>query len=117
MIHVVIFTIMASSGSGSDTESLPDLDEFLASIFDPDISDNKEEVWGEENTDSLGLDVRAIFVRLHQQEFRVRDIHNQTLALAAALAAEGTLIPSPSKCNLEKIYCNTGLQCLVYSTV
>ena len=32
-IAVVIFTIRASDGSGSDIESLPDLDEFLASSW------------------------------------------------------------------------------------
>ena len=41
---VVIFTIVASDGSGSYTEGLPDLDELLGSSVDPDISDNEEEV-------------------------------------------------------------------------
>ena len=50
---------MARDSSGSDTESLPDLDEFLASSFDPDLSDNEKEVGGQENADSLGLDLRA----------------------------------------------------------
>ena len=88
---------MASDFSGSDTESLPDLNEFLASRFDPNISDNEEEVGGQENADSWGLELRAlslwaIFVKCQQLEFGVRDSHNQTLALAAA--AEGTLTPS-----------------------
>ena len=52
---------MASKGCCSDTDSLPDLDEFLASSFDPDISD-EDEVGGQDNDDSLGLDLRAPFV-------------------------------------------------------
>ena len=52
---------MASDSSGSDTESLPDLDEFLASSFGPDISDN-EEVGGQENAGSLSLDLRALSI-------------------------------------------------------
>ena len=54
-IAVVIFTIMASGGN--DTESSPDLDEFLASSFDSDTSDNKEEGGGQENADSLEVDL------------------------------------------------------------
>ena len=49
---------MASDFSGSGTESFPDMDEFLASNFDPDLADNEEEVGGQENADSLGLDLR-----------------------------------------------------------
>ena len=44
------------SSTGSDAESLPDLDELLALSFNPDISDNEEEVRGQENADSLGLE-------------------------------------------------------------
>ena len=55
---------MANNGSGSDTESLMDLDESLASTFDPDISDNKEKAGGQENADSLGLDLRALSLRV-----------------------------------------------------
>ena len=62
-IAVVIFTIMANDSSGGDTESLPELHEFLACSFDPDISDNKEEVGGQENADSLGLDLRVLWLR------------------------------------------------------
>ena len=91
----------------SDLESLPNLDEFLASSFDRDISDNEEEVGVQENADSLGLELRAlslwaIFVRYRWQGFRVRGNHNQTLSLAAA-ATEGTLTLSPSKCRLVRI--------------
>ena len=53
----MIFTIMASNFSGSDVECLPDFDEFLASSFYPDLSDNEEKVEIHENTDSLGLDL------------------------------------------------------------
>ena len=59
----MIFTIMASDNSGSKTESLPDLGEFLASSFNVDISDNKEEIGGQENADGLGLDLRALSLR------------------------------------------------------
>ena len=52
----MIFTIMASDFSGSDTESLPDLNKFLASSFDPDLLDN-EKVGGQENADGIGLDL------------------------------------------------------------
>ena len=45
---------------GSVTKRLPDLDELLASSFDPDISDSEEGVRGQENTDSLRLDLRAL---------------------------------------------------------
>ena len=34
---------------GSDAESLPDLDEFLASSFDAAISEDEEEVGGQES--------------------------------------------------------------------
>ena len=50
---------MTRYGFGSDMESLPDFDvhEFLVSSFDPDLADNKEKVGGQENADSLGLDL------------------------------------------------------------
>ena len=53
----MIFTIMASNGNASDTESLPDLDEFPVSSFDPDLSDNEGKIGRQENADSLGLDL------------------------------------------------------------
>ena len=56
---------MANDGTGSDTESLPDLDEFLAFSFDPDISDNEEEVGGQENADSLGCDLQVPIASSH----------------------------------------------------
>ena len=97
---------MASNGSGSDTESLPDLDEFLDSSFDSDISDHEEEVGGQENADSLRLDLRAlslcaIFVMYPRQRLRVRDSHKHTLEFAAA--AEGTLKTLPSKSRLVRM--------------
>ena len=55
-IAVVILTIMAMTAV---TASLPALDEFLASSFDSDISDNEEDVEGQEDADSLGMDLRA----------------------------------------------------------
>ena len=48
-ITVVIFTKTASGSSG--TESLPDLDEFLASGFDPDIPDKEGDIGGQENAE------------------------------------------------------------------
>ena len=42
---------------GSDTESSPDLIEFLVVSFDSDILDNKEELGGQKNADILGLDL------------------------------------------------------------
>ena len=91
----MIFTIMAGDFSGSDTESLPDLDEFLVSSFNPDVSD-KGEIGEQENAVSVGLDLRAlslpaIFVGYLRRGFVVRDNHNQTVAIAAA--TEGTLTP------------------------
>ena len=61
-------SIHNNENDSSDTESLPDLDELLASSIDPDISDNKKEVGAQENADSLWLEHRAlshraIFVR------------------------------------------------------
>ena len=50
---------------GSDTESLPNLDEFLAFSIDPNILDNEEEIGGQENADSLGLEFRAFFIGCH----------------------------------------------------
>ena len=69
-----IFTIMASDGRGSETESLNDFDEFLASSIDPDISDNEEQVAGQEKADRSGLDLTAqslpaIFVRYRRSLF------------------------------------------------
>ena len=55
----MIFTIMVSDGRGSDTESLPNFDEFLASSFKRYISDN-EKFGEQEKADSLGLDLRAL---------------------------------------------------------
>ena len=43
---------MASDFSGSDTQSLKYLDEFLGFGFDPDLSDNEEKVGEQENADS-----------------------------------------------------------------
>ena len=53
----MIFTIMSSDFSGSDMKSLPDLDEFQMSSFDPDLSNNEKKVGGQENADSLGVDL------------------------------------------------------------
>ena len=58
---------------GSDTDSLLDLDELLVSSFDPDISENEEEVGGQENAKSLGLELsplslRAIYVGYQWKE-------------------------------------------------
>ena len=45
-------------------ESLTDLDELLSSSFDPDISGNEEEVGRQENVDTLGLEFRALSLRV-----------------------------------------------------
>ena len=49
---------------GSDMETWPDLDELLAPIFNPDISDDEVEleVEGQENANSLEFELTAIFV-------------------------------------------------------
>ena len=47
---------MASDGSESDMESSPDLEEFLASSFYPDVSNNEEQAGGQDNEDTLGLE-------------------------------------------------------------
>ena len=53
---VVIFIIMTNDGSGSDMDSLPDLDDLLVSSFDANIPNNEEGVGGQEDADSLGLE-------------------------------------------------------------
>ena len=53
----MMFTIMASNCSGNDKESLLNMDEFLASSLDPDLANNEEKAGGQENADSLGLDL------------------------------------------------------------
>ena len=63
LISIVIFTIMTSDGSGSHTESLPHLDEFLTFSFNQDISDNKEEDGEEEDADSLQIHLTAQLLR------------------------------------------------------
>ena len=79
---------MANNSSGSDTESLPDLDEFLASNFDPDISEKEVgdmgECWQLRVRHLRALSLRAIFVGYPRRGFGVRDSHNQNPALAAA---------------------------------
>ena len=41
-------------------DMLPDLDELLASSFDPGTSDIEEEIGGQENADSFVLDLSAL---------------------------------------------------------
>ena len=87
MLHCSIHN---NENYGSDTESLPNLDELLASRCNPDTSDD-EGAGGQENADSLELEHRAlslwaILAGWRRWQFRVkaRHGHNQTLALAVA---------------------------------
>ena len=69
---------------------MPNLDELLASSFDQDISDNEEDVGGQENADSLGLELEPYqfkpFLLGTKSEDLESDTHGQTLSLAAATA-------------------------------
>ena len=64
---------------GSDAERLTDLDKFLASSFDPDISDNEEEVG--ENADSLGLDLRALSLQTIFVGYPLRGFESETVTV------------------------------------
>ena len=75
-------------------ESLPHLDELLVSSFDPDISDNEEEVGAQENADSLGLEPYRFEPFLSGTNGKDSESKTVTITLALAVAAtERALTP------------------------
>ena len=74
------FAIHNNENYSTDADSLPN--EFLVFSFDPDISDNEEEVAGEENADSLGMGLRALYhFELYLSGTRDEDSGSETVTI------------------------------------
>ena len=57
---MLLCSIHNNENYGSDAEGLPDFEELLESSFNPDISENEEEVEENDYDDSLGLELTAL---------------------------------------------------------
>ena len=75
--------MMANDDSGSDIESLPDLDEFLASSFefDPDISHNKEEVGNRRTLTAKGYTLETYCFEWFLSGINDEDLESETVTI------------------------------------
>ena len=90
MLWTLHCSIHNNENDGSDVASLLDLDELLASSFNPDISDNEEEVGGQENADShRALSLRAIFFQVLTARIRSQRQSQSDSSIGSSSSSRG----------------------------